>query len=143
MKQAKDVARSYRAFDGQVTFHMIPWNTLMVQTNITRLSKLLGKPFAEFDTAEKLFASADALTVDIEFADALTPELEGLQAYWHGRNGDFAARFDGYMRYLSEDVFIEWLTAYGETRDHSLEAESELQPPTDDDPKKKSRMNKR
>lgn len=138
MVNAKELARQYVAFDGHVTFYMIPWNTILFRSYSSRLETLLGKKNAAFDSVERFFPVAESLTVDIEFEGELTPELQGLQVYWQSRNGDMATNYDNYMRFLSDDVYVAWLTAYGETRDTSIAATPDLAtPPPDADAKKK------
>lgn len=138
MANAKELARSYSAFGGSVVFHMLPWNTIMFSVVTDKLEKLLGKKAQAFDPVERFFPAAESITIDIEFIGELSPEVQGLRAYWQDRNGDTAANFDNYLRYLSDAVWLEWFTAYGETRDHSLSGGDALENPGPNaDPKKK------
>lgn len=143
MANAKELARKYVAFEGQVTFWMLPWNTIMFSVVTEKLEKMLGKKAAAFDPVERFFPAAESITVDIEFNGELSPEVQGLRLYWQSRNGNTADNFENYLTFLSDAVWLQWFSAYGETRDHSLSGGDALEKPAADADAKKKRSIKK
>jgi len=106
-------ARAHAAFDGQVTFHMIPYRTVGVDVVISAIA-----PAREVSDVQALFALCDTLTADIQFAlrDDAPAALQAFEAYWRERPSDILARWELFTT-LDADVVNVWWDAYTATRD--------------------------
>lgn len=159
----KDLAQAYTAFDGAVTFWMIPYETLQVTIQLQELNRLepsakwvhqesgeeryddphehlLDDPVGEakraaspwkrvslWSTVHNLYAVAEPVTVEIEFADQLPPALRSLQLYWAERNGHVAHNWPLFKQLVSREAAQAWDLAFDNTRDQSWNAPDEIQ----------------
>lgn len=123
----KQLARSYSAFDGAVTFYMLPYRPLIADVIISRLETV--KPRDEWDSNDIFFTVAESRTVDIEFDDDLPVGAVGLQAYWQGRNGSVTANHEAFLHALHVDALVEWINAFTVTKENAAAASPDLETP--------------
>lgn len=169
----RDVAVPYKAFEGAVTFWMLPYTNMEVDIRLSELRRLEPpEKWVHADTGEEtykdphpnpgddpiieaqrkaskwehvdlwgnihsIFWGVVPLTIDIEFKDKKLPTpARGLQAYWENRNGSTAHNWTLFKQLIGGNVGTEWMSAYIETRDTSMDGPEDLQvePGEDADP---------
>lgn len=154
----RSLARSFSAFDGAVTFWLLPFTNLACavavdaleritpqerwthtvtgeQTNVAPPNwKALVKEAVDFDRpidspwrreylwdiTHQAFVDYLPITVDIDFADALTGELQGLKLFWQQRELPVADRWALFNQALTPAVLLAWRDAYNATRETAL-----------------------
>lgn len=120
--QLKALAKPVSAFDGQVTFHMIPYRTVQLGIVLRDVAQHRGVDLASAEHMEGedvLFACVDSSTIGIDFAltDKSPAYLRGLEAYWQSRNGKVLENLDRFNMLLAPPVRDAWWQAYEDTRD--------------------------
>ena len=139
----KQRAKTYSAYDGAVTFYMLPHSTIAVRRVVEVFSGHFGS-VSSWQQAHHNFALFVPLTVHIEFdVKDDHPDFEDidlLRAYWMEKPSAILDGFTFFETLLPDTVMDEWDRAYTATRRTVLSADEVLQssenPAADDDQKK-------
>lgn len=135
----KTIAKPYKAFDGSVTFYMLPYSPMAYQEALRRLTNENVLEIREgryFGAIESLYwINGITHTVAIEFDDSveLSLEVNSLKVYWQSKPLDICKSWYLAVSMLAEGVCEEWQNAYEATRGGS--ASEEERDTGDDDPK--------
>lgn len=115
---------------------MLPFKPIATFEAVRQLSSHYG--LGEGDSLSSdlsVFIRADTVMVDAEFAEDLSIEAEMFKAYVEQRNGDYVKSWELAQKMLSEQAFVEWESAYYNTRDNPAPADPDLTEGDDEDPK--------
>jgi hypothetical protein len=119
----KALTKAHPAFDGQITFHMMPYRTLAVDVTLDTLA-----PGREVTGIQASFALCDALTVAVDFALAedAPAGLRAFEMYWQERPAAVLDRWQLFVQMLDSDIVNEWWAAYEATRDGAGRVDPEV-----------------
>ncbi len=112
--ELQSLARKHSAFDGKVTFWLLPHHTLGSDVAYQTLKSV--EPEEHWSFGHNVYVMAVPLTVDIEFADELNPELERLKMFWTQRSGGVIDNWQRFNQLLTTAIVIEWYDAFEATR---------------------------
>lgn len=120
------LARPFPAFDGQITFFLLPYKSLRYDLAYEAVEKFI--PRDQWQKTEITFVTFEGYMVDIRFAlkpDA-PPELLGLQAYWQSRTGHMDHDWQLFTTLFNGPVYLAFWEAYTATHETHLNAPAEL-----------------
>jgi len=116
----KTIATTHTAFDGQVTFYMLPYIPLAYNETLRQLS---NADFVEVrdgrywgSTNIMDYSRCAACTIDVEFADTLNEDARTFQLFWCNRTRNASENWQFACAALSANALVEWINAYDATR---------------------------
>lgn len=127
MTDLMSLTKSHTAWDGAVTFHMLPYRPMAVDVAIASLSDT-----GQVGEIEAMFVLCDPVTVNIEFGEDLPMDARTLYTYWHMRSGDIKKDWAMFTQVLSSAAAEVWWEARNAVQDTTanidLPAESDTDP---------------
>lgn len=116
----KQIARQYSTHDGAVTWWLMPYSTLKMQSVVRELARILPKD--QWRNEQTAFIAFEGLVCDLEIKGELTPELNSLRLYWTERPVSLAERHEAFMLLFSGSLMGALFDAFNGTRETIIEA---------------------
>lgn len=112
-------ARTHISADGAIQFTMLPFRNMLTNILISDMETLTGQKSdsGKWKNNELLVCLVLGATVNIECLDDGNPEAQAVADFWQASaNKKTAEKWQLFQAMVSDNVVIEWWTAYTATR---------------------------